>query len=60
MDPQFAPRVIARPTPVHRGLHQCGGPRHERGRVSAVRGDASLDIERPIQDGGSHLERRLA
>jgi hypothetical protein len=46
-------------TPVHRGLHQCSSPRHERGRVSTVRGDAILDIERPIQNGGHYLERRL-
>ena len=61
MDPQFAPRVLARPMHLHgRGFHRCGGQRHERGRVPALCGDAALDIERPIQDGGHHFERRPA
>ena len=61
MDPQFAPAYArAAHAPAHCGLYQCGGPRHERGRVPAICSDAAPDIERPVQDGGHHFERRPA
>ena len=49
MDPQFAPRIIARPYPPARcRFHRCGGQRHARGGFPALRAYAVLDLDRPI------------